>query len=623
MFNTSAQLPECDATMDRRLAELSAYDPVAADQIRSALPSASRGQHPPSDPMDEQIQHWGGEEGQPDILVVMGAPGVQEMEALFSRFPDSCQILMLESNLPRAAHLFKSWPMEQRIKEGRLVLAMGSDEKHVETRFLPLVNLRKAPVIRMLEMAWSPAEETAFYQSALMRVKKSVHLSVFNVGTLVYRGPLWQHNTIKNLPQLIANPGVAALERLFPAKPAVVVGAGPSLQEALPFLARAKNHFVILSTGTALRPLQKAGIRPDIVMSVDGSKKTAPQFETDCSDLFLACSSLSFPPILSKFKGIFSASMSANPISEWLNGFGDPKGTLIAAGTVTTTAMDLALRMGCNPVICLGADLSFKDDGTTHVANSMYQGSKLDPSKLIPVPGNFKDQVLTTAQFKCYIDLMEDFIGAQPDTRFVNCTTGGARIKGMQLAHPSELLTMASGEVQAYDRIRLAHTTRRTPPPSRLLDELAGVLEELEEVKGLTHQAAMLCNQLIMILRAPHAGDRDVAQARLMELQEIDGKLASLRRCSTFLDMSLWPIGYQTGMPRGKHEEIYSDGILANRRSRTLYEQIAGAAKWTHELLSGIMPGIRASTGAESGHPGRSESQERETLLDVAEMKAF
>jgi hypothetical protein len=55
--------------------------------------------------------------------------------------------------------------------------------------------------------------------------------------------------------------------------------------------------------------------------------------------------------------------------------------------------------------------------------------------------------------------------------------------------------------------------------------------------------------------------------------------------------MSLWPIGYQTTAPREGHEERYSDAILANRRSRNLYEQIAGAAKWTRELLAGMLPG--------------------------------
>ena len=594
MSNISAQPLDERVCFDPRLNELAAADPVSADRLRRGLEAASGSIPPLFDSLASQVTEWG--DSKPDIILLLGSPSARDLAYVFQTFPDPCQFLLMEYRLERAAHLFSHYPFEKEVCDGRLVLALGQDEKEIEARFLPLVDFRSAPRISLLECDAEDAEANAFYHRALQQAKKAVRLNVFNIGTLVYRGPLWQHNTIKNLPELIRQPGVEALRGAFAGQPAVVVGAGPSLNDALPRLAQLQDRFVIISTGTALRPLLTAGIRPDLVMSVDGSRKTAPQFETDCSHLFLACSSLVFPPVIDKFKGIFSASMTANPISEWLNRQGPPKGSLIAAGTVTTTAMDLAVHMGCQPVLVLGADLSFQADGTTHASHSMYHGSKLDPDKLIQVPGNYTPTVLTTAQFKCYIDLMEDYISTHPEIRFLNCTTGGARIQGMDVLTPGRMRDFAGAPLRAYDRICELHRQHQPEIPSELLETLRQALNDMEVIQSLAHNAAMICNQLIMILRAPRHGDREIAQEHLRQLETIDRELTTGRSGSIFLDMSLWPIGYQTSAPREQHEQLYSEGVLANRRSRNLYEQIAGAAKWTRELLAGMLPRVETAT---------------------------
>ncbi len=56
--------------------------------------------------------------------------------------------------------------------------------------------------------------------------------------------------------------------------------------------------------------------------------------------------------------------------------------------------------------------------------------------------------------------------------------------------------------------------------------ELENVLHELEDIQTQARRAAMVCNQLIMILRAPREGDRDRAQTYLQELQTIDQRLS-------------------------------------------------------------------------------------------------
>jgi len=586
---------------ERRLAQLAALDPVSAGQIRPHLPVTDL--PPPAPALEspaEQMARWPAEA--PDIVILLGAAGGEELAAILRDLPDMCQCLLIEYDLAQAARLFTEWPLEDHLRTGRLALAFGTDEEHVENRFLALLDIKRAPAVRLLEMTAAPAAAARFYQAALARAQKTVHLNLFNLGTLVYRGPLWQHNTIRNLPRILAHPGVQALDDAFAGRPAVVVGAGPSLNDVLPVLAEHARRFVVISTGTALRALRRANIRPDLVVSVDASHLTGAQFTVDCSDLYLACSLLAFPPVLTRFKGLFGSSMNANPISRWLAALGAPKGELIAAGTVTTTAIDLAVRMGCGPVIVVGADLSFADDGTTHADHTMYHGRRLDPERLVRVPGNYQAEVRTTEQFRCYIELLQDYVRNHPAVRFINATTRGARIEGLELVRPGALAARGSAPFDAYAVIAARHAAFTDDVRADAAAALARIADELAEIQNDARRAAMLCNQLIMLLRAPHAGDEAVGREYLETLRQIDARLTAGGASAMFLDMSLWPIGYKSGVKRERHEEHFSDALLANRRSRELYEQIAGAARWTGQLVRAVIgelesdrPGVAAS----------------------------
>ena len=323
-----------------RLKPLAELDPATADLLAS-LPVSGSAQEP--DPMQEATftASWLGElaaEPAPDVVIMLGWRGGLSLQSVLNGLPKTTRVLVLEYDLAQAVAAYRQAPIEPAIAEGRLVLAIGSDPEFVQARIYQMLDMHNPPTIRLFDSGLSAPEASRFYVAMLKDAMESVHLNVFNLNTLIGRGPLWQYNTLKNLPYLITHPGINALIGKFAGKPALIVGAGPSLNKALPYLKEVAKHYVILCAATALRPLRAAGITPDLVVAVDASKKTAPQFEAPCEDVYLACSSIVYPPALPKFKGIFSGHLNANPIERWLSERGSPKGLWIAAGTVTTTA---------------------------------------------------------------------------------------------------------------------------------------------------------------------------------------------------------------------------------------------------------------------------------------------
>ena len=86
-------------------------------------------------------------------------------------------------------------------------------------------------------------------------------------------------NTLANLPVLASEADAAALTDLFTGIPAIVVGAGPSLDENLPVLRHLQDRALLVAVDTAVRPLLAAGIHPHLVVSVDPGDANAQTLE--------------------------------------------------------------------------------------------------------------------------------------------------------------------------------------------------------------------------------------------------------------------------------------------------------------------------------------------------------
>jgi hypothetical protein len=531
----------------------------------------------------------------PDIVIVPGSGTGLDLGTLMNELPRHCRVLWMEVDPVLAAKAFLRWPVEEYVADGRMQMVLGLDEKLAEKRFLETWNLNHSAMFKICDQLNVNPDADRFYNKVLRSICKSVSLDLFNIGTLICRGGLWQMNTLTNLPVLLRNPGVKALFGAFPRKPALVVGAGPSLDAALPHLVACAKGFVIISTGTALRALKKVGIRPDIVVAVDGHPLTASQFETPCGDLYLACSTLAFPPGLRKFKGLFSGTLDANPIDKWFDEVTEQHGQLLAAGTVTSSGVDLAVQMGCDPVVTIGFDLSLAEDGTTHASNTMYHGVRVAPDeqKLVRLPGNYRETVATTRQFQLYATLLERYVEGHPYVQFVNVTDAGIRIKGMSLVRAARLGEFSTLPFDAAGIVARIHRGASRDYGAEVTTELTNHLKRLNSVADTARRAAAICNRL-MIMPGSRDPDSVETMKRLMvELDEKDMALQEMKACSFLLEMSLRPACFWMATRKTEDEQSYSETVFTYKRWRQFYEQIAGAAMWTRDVVEQALDGIK------------------------------
>ncbi len=198
---------------------------------------------------------------------------------------------------------------------------------------------------------------------------------------------------------------------IFKDKRVLILAAGPSLAKNIKWVKEHNDRFVTIALTSSLSTLEREGIVPDIITHLDpfshGSlphlqKLKNKDYFTKPICLFGAQTA---PEVAQMFKkeNIFIF----NNNSSYREKYGDATATCV--GSISYI---LSLMLGASEIYLLGLDLSIDEEsGATH-SNSHAHSKKLDLSRvdkmeeifdfkdsLIRVEGNFKDEVLTTANF--------------------------------------------------------------------------------------------------------------------------------------------------------------------------------------------------------------------------------
>jgi hypothetical protein len=82
-------------------------------------------------------------------------------------------------------------------------------------------------------------------------------------------------HTLANAARIAREGDVASLAGSLQNAPAIVVGAGPSLDGIIPELAACRQRSIIIAAATAARPLLSHGVAPHFIVSLDPSEANA------------------------------------------------------------------------------------------------------------------------------------------------------------------------------------------------------------------------------------------------------------------------------------------------------------------------------------------------------------
>lgn len=225
---------------------------------------------------------------------------------------------------------------------------------------------QSASVIRIIEWRPSLVCYGEPYLKLLSAAADFIKRSDANFRTVKGFGRRWFRNFLKNLRLLHRFPVYEKLKI-----PMVITGSGPGLEESIPLITEMKQRgdLFVLAASSSVKALLCRGIIPDLVLSTDGGPWALLHlyecFRGGINTTFAAALSAALPsqcadvPLLAISDGSFWQSL----ILQRLN---IPHIPLPQRGTVTASAIDLALHLGSGKVFISGMDLAVRDI-RTHV----------------------------------------------------------------------------------------------------------------------------------------------------------------------------------------------------------------------------------------------------------------
>ena len=256
-----------------------------------------------------------------------------------------------------------------------------------------------------------------------------------NANTATVFGTKFLRNYLENVIHLPQSHYVSQIEGKFDGERCVIISAGPSLEKQLPLLKAIQNKIVLISVGAALPTLHAHDIHPHFVVLIDPIELNIKDFSSGkFTHEILVSSLVGNSSVVANFEGKKFFTQYSQAFDETLS---NPFGKMCfmdSAGSVANCAYSFAKIIGMKSIAFVGQDLAYTG-GVSHALGHQQREDKTfeDMEKdagMKKVAGYYGDTVFTTIAMDVFKAWFEARFAADTDINVLNCTEGGAMIKG-------------------------------------------------------------------------------------------------------------------------------------------------------------------------------------------------
>lgn len=269
------------------------------------------------------------------------------------------------------------------------------------------------------------------YMNVLQNVCSAINSSQSVIGRY---GKDYYENTFANFRFFLKGKSLRSLNSRMPKDiPAIIVAAGPSLDKNILQLKAAQGKAFIIAVDSALRPLVRNHIIPDICISIDGKKKTAHFDDEETRDIPLICYLISHREILSRHR---AEKFFLNDLNHHIQHFFSQNNMVLpivtSGGSVANDAFSVLQILGFQTIILIGQDLALTGNKSHADATLVGElGWMADHYQdLIEVEGIDGKPILSKPEYKLYCNWFEEQIVKYPEIKVIDATEGGAMIHG-------------------------------------------------------------------------------------------------------------------------------------------------------------------------------------------------
>ena len=327
------------------------------------------------------------------------------------------------------------------LREGkRIDFIIGNDAlQQVEGWWLSLEATEKLHIAGPMRAGYTGHCHREMYDAVLTKCVDMIRIHAVGLSTWRTFGSAIGDNDIHNMPEYFVTPGYEHLAGLWQDKPAVCIAAGPSLHKNLQLLLNPtfRAKVCVIAVGTVYAMLQRLGIQPDIVTTIDFQRLNwTDQFQyvplDDAPALVYLHST--YPQTVRRWPGPRFVAENASDTVNWFKQYSEGKKSAGQVQTVAHLNLLVAGTLGANPILLLGQDLSMPPD-QHHAAGARAQDqapNEAAPEAFVTETDCYGNPVQTRHSFLSMRSVFERIVGEYPQQTFVNCTEGGIPLQGIQ-----------------------------------------------------------------------------------------------------------------------------------------------------------------------------------------------
>ncbi len=317
-------------------------------------------------------------------------------------------------------------------------------------------------------------------------------------------------NFIENLSYLPYSFYANGLKDAFKGIPAVVCGAGPSLQDSIDELRNLEHRAIVIAGGSTLAALSSAGVVPHFAMAIDPNLEEYRRLKNSFAfEVPFLYSTRVNPAVFQTCNGPFGYMRSGiGGVPElWMEeelGLLDPFiGEILSseASSVTAICIAWAQFLGCNPILINGVDMAYTNNKRyaagvvedEEISVQSIDKEKSSADQILRQKDRLGNPIFTAVRWVMESASISYFAKNHPDFRFINTTEGGIGFEGIDYVPLKDAVV---GFQKKELRKLVYEQIAKNPMPTDTAAKIAEKIGELREsLSRLAHHLEVLSGE--------------------------------------------------------------------------------------------------------------------------------
>jgi hypothetical protein len=352
-------------------------------------------------------------------------------------------------------------------------------------------------------------------------------------------------NAVANLSFLPRSKLGQSLEGKCAGMPAIICGAGPSLNSAIPLLTALKDRAILIAGGSAAAALSAHGITPHLLAGIDPKPPYRRFLDQDTFQAPFFYQGRFSHELLECVHGplIWLPDGGSYPLEAWASAECGIFAERFDAGwTVSNFCTSLATHLGCTTILFVCMDFSC---GPDEIYASKMSGDE-NRDALIEIE---KDKLYSKRDWLMSAEWTSAFAAKNPQVQWINASSGGIDLPGL----PRRALSEVAQEhlIREWDVEGMLHSLIIQAQATDVTSEK--VADVRKKLKESFNKSLNLCDTMLKVWEK-HYPSSPLEKGEYAVLEhELDEQV-----CARFFLMPLWnvwkrPILRTSFHPLGQH----------------------------------------------------------------------